>query len=203
MTPRSGPFRHVATACALAVSVCAVGCGGGETLDAEEAAALIEAQFPDSEVEIRSTRVEEDGRAVALTRFDDNLVSFVFQPTDEGWVLDAVDFDGSFYYITDLEQISTTMAFMVEVASALERYKAAAGGYPEGDTSEALHELVPDFMAEEIQFGDAWQHNFDYASDGDDYTLISPGPDQELGSKDDLILHSGEFVGAEQRQGQS
>ena len=202
MTPRSGPFRHLFAACLLALSVGAVNCGGSATLEAEDASALIQAQFPDSEVEIRSTRVEEDGSAVASTRFDENMVSFVFQPSEEGWVLEAVDFEGSFYYIEDLDQISTTMAFMADLATALERFKAANGQYPLGDTSEALHALVPDFMAEETQFGDAWQHGFDYESDGDDYTLISPGPDEALGSKDDLVLHTGEFVGADQQQRQ-
>ncbi len=197
---RSG-FRL--TVMLLAV-VTAVGCGGGgPTFTPEEATTLILAQFPDADLEVRTASVDEQGRGVANARFNEQVVSFFFQPIEETWSLEAVDFDGSFYYIRDLEQISATMVLMGELAGALELYRAANDGYPEGETAEALLALIPDFISAETQLHDAWERDLEYESDGDDYTLISHGADQEDGSNDDLILHSGEFVGAGAGQGQA
>lgn len=181
----------------LALAVVAAGCGGGgPTFTSEEASALILAQFPDAELDVRTASIDEQGRGVAFASFNEQMVSFFFQSSDDAWALEAVDFDGSFYYISDLEQISATMVQMGELAGALENYRAANGSYPEGEGGEALQLLIPDFIAAETQLHDAWEENLAYESDGDDYTLISPGADQESGTNDDIVLHSGEFVGA-------
>ena len=185
-----------------AVSLAAVGCGGGPTFTPEQAQALILAQFPESDAQMRNVSVDEDGRGVAFARFNDENWTFYFQAADEGWVLDAVETGGSFYYLKDLEQISGTMALMAEVANALERYKAANGAYPQGDNADVLSELVPDFTDAELPFIDAWQAPFTYESDGEDYTMISSGADQEGGNRDDIRLHDGEFVGTETSGGQ-
>lgn len=201
---------------AQSLMVVALGCGlAGETEDAADAAgaggssfsaadaeALIAAQFPEAVLEVSDTRVDDQGRNVALANLDGQEVSFYFTPADAGWALDAVDFDGSFYYIKDLEHISATMLLMGEAAAALENYKAANEAYPAGDSPAVLLVLIPDYLAEETDRHDAWEQDFDYESDGDDYTLISGGADQTLGTDDDIVLHSGEFVGASSREGQ-
>lgn len=188
---------------ALVSALVAVGCASEPTIEIEEATALIKAQFPDSEVSVASVRVEVDGTGVAVTDFNDNVVSFQFQAGDDGWVLNAVDFDGSLYFIKDLEQISTTMGLMANLAEALERYRATAGEYPQGEGVEPLLALVPEFVEAEVEFGDAWQRALSYESDGDDYTLISEGPDRLAGSDDDIVIYSGAFVGASEREVQS
>ncbi len=188
-------------ALALVVSLAAVGCGG-PTFEPDEATALIQARFPEAEIELRTAQIDEDGQGVALARFNDQVVSFYFQPSDAGWALNALDFEGSLYYIRDLEQIQATMLSMVELASALEHYKAINGDYPVGDTSAGLQVLVPGFVPEETAFADGWQQDFDYESDGDSYTLRSLGADKTSGSRDDINLNDGEFVGADGKAGQ-
>ena len=181
----------------LSVVAAAVGCGGGEpTFTPEEASALILAQFPDADLDVRTASIDEQGRGVAFANFNEQMVSFFFQQMEDAWDLEAVDFDGSFYYIRDLEQISATMVLMVELAGALEQCRGANGAYPAGDAAEALQALIPDLITAETQLHDAWDRDLEYESDGDDYTLISHGADQEGDSNDDLILHSGEFIGA-------
>ena len=188
----------------LAVAMLAGGCGGGgPTFTPEEASALILAQFPDAELDVRTASIDEEGRGVAFASFNEQMVSFFFEPSEDAWALEAVDFDGSFYYIRDLEQISETMVLMGELASALENYRAANGSYPAGESAEALQALIPDFIAAETQLHDAWTEDLAYESDGDDYTLISPGADRESGSNDDIVLHSGEFVGGGGGRGQA
>ncbi len=193
------------------MAVAAVGCGAGggaedapgvgeAAFTAEQAAMLIQAQFPEATLEVRTVNIDQQGRGVAVTSFDEQEVSFFFEPSADAWELEAVDFAGSFYYLRDLEQISATMLVMSELATALEQYRAANQTYPEGATAEALQALIPDLIAEHTQLHDAWEQDLDYESDGDDYTLISYGADQESGTRDDLILHSGEFVGAGGRQ---
>lgn len=179
------------------VSLVATGCGGGPTFTPEQASGLILAQFPDSDLEIRTVSIDDEGRGVAFTRFNAEPWTFYFQPVEDNWVLDAVETSGSLYYLKDLEQISVTIALMAEAASALERYKAANGGYPEGENAEALLALVPDFTDVEGPVTDAWDAPFSYDSNGDSYTIISNGADKTAGTRDDIILHDGNFVGAD------
>jgi len=197
MTARDVPGRLLFLTFALVASLASIGCGGGEpAFEVEQATVLIKAEFPDSELDVRTARVDEEGRGVVFARFNEQMVNFFFLPAEDGWTLDAVDFDGSFYYIRDLEQISTTMALMVEVADALQDYKEANEAYPVGDTHEALHTLSPQFMSDETDYNDAWDQEITYESDGDDYTMVSFGADKQEGTADDIILVSGEFVGA-------
>jgi len=186
----------------VAVMVTAIGCGGGPEFLPEQATTLIMAQFPDAELELRNTSVDEQGRGVAFAGFNGQTVSFYFQPLDEGWALDAVDFDGSLFYIKDLEQIGATMLLMGTAATALETYKADVGSYPAGDSTEVLQVLIPDYIDENTDRQDAWNQAFHYESDGGDYTLISGGADMQQGTDDDIVLHSGEFVGANTQGGQ-
>lgn len=196
MIDRRSQRSTLSLAAMIVVSVVVAGCGGGASFTTEEASALILAQFPDSELQMRGVSINEEGRGVASALFNDAEWSFYFQPVDESWVLDAVETDGSFYYLKDLEQISLTIAEMSGFASSLERYKATNGTYPVGEDASALQVLIPDFAAADIRFDDAWEGALTYDSDGNDYTLISNGADKIAGNSDDIILHSGEFVGA-------
>ena len=183
-------------AAATMASLVAIGCGGGQAFTPEQASVLILAQFPESDLEIRTVSIDEEGRGVASARFNAESWVFYFQPLEDDWVLDAVETSGSLYYLKDLEQISVTIALMAEAASALERYRAANGGYPEGENAEALATLVPDYTDLEGPVTDAWDGSFSYESDGDSYTIISNGPDKTAATPDDIILHDGNFVSA-------
>lgn len=188
---------------ALAVTAAAVGCGGGPEFTQEMAAEIIGAQWPDADLQMRNAYIDEEGRGVAAANFDGEPWEFYFVAGPEGaWTLDAVSVDGGFFHLSDLEQISATMMQMGEAASALEVYKAANGTYPEGDSPEVLLVLIPDYLAEETERQDAWNQDFLYESDGDDYTLTSIGADGQPGTNDDINLYNGEFVGAGQGGGQ-
>ncbi len=199
MIDRSPQRLMLLLSCSLALMVAAIGCGGGPPeFTAEQATALIMGQWPDSELEIRTAQVDEEGRGVASARFNGEPWDFYFQPTEEGgWVLDAVRVEGNLYYLKDLEQNLATMLLMGEAASALGRYKAAMGAYPEGESPEVLIVLIPDFLPEDTDREDAWGERFNYESDGDDYTLTSGGADKTVGTEDDIILYNGDFVGSQ------
>ncbi len=197
MVDRNTRRTTLVLAAATIVSLVAVGCGGGPTFTPEQASVLILVQFPESDLEIRTVSIDEEGRGVASARFNAEPWVFYFQPLEDDWVLDAVETSGSFYYLKDLEQISVTIALMAEAASALERYRAANGAYPEGGNAEALAALVPDYTDLEGPVTDAWDGPFSYESDGNSYTIISNGPDKIAATRDDIILHDGNFVGAD------
>lgn len=188
---------------ALAVSLASIGCGGGgPTFTPGEATTLIKLQWPESDLEVRSTSVDEQGRGVAVTRFNERMVTFFFLPAEtSGWTLDAVELEGQFFYMADLQETQATMEFMGEVANALLAYKEANGTFPVGEGHDPLHLLAPDFMSGDADFNDAWGQELIYESDGDDYTMHSYGADQQEGTKDDINLHTGVFVGSEGQGG--
>lgn len=203
MKPRNRRGIPMLLTLAVTLLLATAGCGdSGPEFTQEQASALITAQWPEAEVEMRNAYIDEEGRGVAFAQFDGEPWEFYFAATDEGgWALDAVGVDGGFYYLRDLEQTSATMLQMGEAASALEGYKVANGSYPVGDSLEAMAVLIPDFLPEGAGPNDAWQQGFLYESDGTDYTLISMGADGQQGTRDDIILHSGEFIGAAARGG--
>jgi hypothetical protein len=91
------------------------------------------------------------------------------------------------------------MVLMNDLAVALARYREDHVSYPVGDGPKAREVMVPDYLAEDTDVEDAWGNRFTYFSEnGEDYTLVSFGPDREAGTLDDLILHSGEFVSPEE-----
>ena len=178
-----------------------IGCGGSPSFTPEDAAALILEQYPGSDLQIQSVSIDENDRGIASALFNDDVWAFYFRAQENGvhsWVLDAVETDVSYYYLKDLEKIPVTIGLMAEVASALENYKAANGSYPEGNNADVLSVVVPDFNdAEAPSFTDAWDGMLSYESDGANYTMISSGADKIAGTRDDIILHDGQFISVE------
>ena len=178
-----------------------MGCSNGPSFTPEDATALILEQYPDSDLQIQNVSIDENDRGIASALFNDDIWTFYFRAQENGvysWVLDAVETDGRYYYLKDLEKISDTFVLMAEVASALERYKAANGSSPEGENAAALSVLAPDFNdAGGSSFTDAWDGMLSYESDGGNYTMISNGADKIAGTGDDIILHDGQFISVE------
>jgi len=199
MGERKRPIVRLLVTVALLASLSSLGCGSAPLeLTAEEARELISGQFPQADPTVISVTLEEE-RASAQTEFNGQLVDFLFVVGDEGWLLEGVEHKGQVYLIQDLEHISRTMVLMNDLAIALASYYEDHGSYPVGEGPQAREVMVPDYLAEDTDVEDAWGNRFTYFSeDGEDYTLVSFGPDREAGTLDDLILHSGEFVSPEE-----
>ncbi len=199
MGERKGPVVRLLVAVALLASIASVGCGS-EPLDltADQARGLILQQFPEADPIVISVTVEEQ-RASAQTEFNGEIVDFLFAADEAGWLLEGVEHKGQVYFIEDLEYISRSMVLMNELATALASYYEDHGSYPVGEGPQAREVMVPDYLAEDTEVDDAWGNRFTYFSeDGQDYTMVSFGPDREPGTLDDLILHSGEFISPEE-----
>jgi len=170
MGERKGPVVWLLVTVALLASSAGVGCGS-EPLDltADQARGLILQQFPEADPIVISVTVEEQ-RASAQTEFNGEIVDFLFAADEAGWLLEGVEHKGQVYFIEDV-----------------------------GEGPQAREVMVPDYLAEDTEVDDAWGNRFTYFSeDGQDYTMVSFGPDREAGTLDDLILHSGEFVSPEE-----
>ncbi|MFQ5744121.1 MAG: type II secretion system protein GspG [Acidobacteriota bacterium] len=165
-------------------------------LSVEEATAVIMQRFPSIQPNHTSVRME-DGQGVLECEFNGAPATFRLAPTEAGWKLETVELEGITYAVDDLETISETMSGLGKLAEALEKYKAGNGAYPVGVSSQSLQVLLPDYLPVGSRFTDGWEHELSYSSqNGEDYTLISWGPDEKAGSEDDIILVSGAFLGA-------
>ncbi len=92
-------------------------------------------------------------------------------------------------------KVTTTQVQMKNIEQALKLYKLHNSFYP--TTEQGLKALVERPEVEPIPKNwkgpymdkipkDAWGNDFIYLSDGKNFTLISPGPDGEEGTDDDL-----------------
>jgi len=92
-------------------------------------------------------------------------------------------------------KITTTKVQMKNIEQALKLYKLHNSIYP--TTEQGLKALVEKPETEPTPKNwkgpymdeipkDAWGNNFIYVSNGKHFTLISPGPDGEEGTEDDL-----------------
>lgn len=84
---------------------------------------------------------------------------------------------------SDETRKKATAASMRTIVTALKGYKADKGVYPTN-----LNALVAEKYIEKV-FKDAWKQDFIFASPGaggKDFSLISPGPDLQQGTDDDI-----------------
>jgi len=92
-------------------------------------------------------------------------------------------------------KLTTTQVQMKSVEQALKLYKLHNNFYP--TTEQGLKALVEKPETEPVPKNwkgpyldkvpkDAWGNDFIYVSDGKTFTLVSPGPDGEEGTEDDL-----------------
>lgn len=94
----------------------------------------------------------------------------------------------------DQGKLTGTKGTMVSIGRALAAYAIDRGGYPAGGSvREMLGALSPAFLPLP-QATDAWGNEFHYRSDTRTYTLISPGADGRVDTKDDVALVEGRFT---------
>ena len=83
-------------------------------------------------------------------------------------------------------------AFIVSlsvVAQQISQYQMMNGHVPEGDGVAALYQAR---ITSAPQL-DPWGNEVRYHGEGASYTLSSAGPDQEWGTKDDILFENGEL----------
>ena len=78
-----------------------------------------------------------------------------------------------------------TQATMRTIQSALDAYKADKGSFPPNLETLVTSKMLKDRMK------DAWKHDIEYRTpgvNGRDYSLVSPGPDGQGGTDDDIDI---------------
>ena len=189
-------FQRSVLVAALALAVGACGPSELATPSAPQAERLISAAFPQANIRVREvSRTEQSLRIPA--EFGEADVIFLMNAGEEEWEIAGVEQGGSTYTVEQLGEIASTMEVMRAVSDGLEAHIAEEGSYPLLDDLVGLRELVPAYYPEEGSMEDAWGSAFRYRLQGDDYTVTSTGPDGEAGSRDDIILITGSFVGLE------
>jgi len=94
----------------------------------------------------------------------------------------------------DQGKVTGTRGTMQTFATALSAYSVDRGGYPAaGSVQEAVAALSPAFLRAPMTV-DAWGGALDYRSNGQSYTLTSPGQDGRLGTDDDIVMVDGRFT---------
>jgi Type II secretion system (T2SS), protein G len=94
----------------------------------------------------------------------------------------------------DQGKLTGTKGTMETFGRALSAYSVDKGGYPQGtDIDAAAAALSPAFLRAP-QVVDAWGNRLQYQSDGQSFTLSSPGADGTLGTSDDVVLSDGQFT---------
>jgi len=189
-------FQRTAFIVALALAVGACGPSELATPSATQAERLISAAFPQANIRVREVvRTEQSLRIPA--EFGEADVIFLMNAGEEDWDIAGVEQGGNTYTVEQLGEIAGTMEVMRSLSDGLEAYLAEVGTYPQLDDLVGLRELVPAYYPEDGSMEDAWGSVFRYRLQGDDYTVTSTGPDGEVGSRDDIILITGSFVGAD------
>ncbi len=181
-----------------AITLAAGACGPSEltTPSAPQAERLISAAFPQASIRVREvSRTEQSLRIPA--EFGEADVIFLMHAGEEDWEITGVEQGGNTYTVEQLGQIASTMEVMRALSDGLEACIVETGSYPLLDDLVGLRELVPQYYPEDGAMEDAWGSAFRYRLQGDDYTVTSTGPDGEAGSRDDIILITGSFVGAD------
>lgn len=187
----------------LILALLAAACGGGASgpdegtsppeLTAEAAEAIVRDAFPAAEVTVQEV-VPEGERARVAAEFMGSDVTFVLELAEEEWSLAAVEQGGVSLSPARLREVAATVATMREVSNALERYREANGELPQLDDQVGLQELVPEFYPQEGELSDVWGQPFHYRVQGREYTLVSIGPDGEVGTPDDLVIIDARLV---------
>ncbi|MFN7022557.1 MAG: type II secretion system protein GspG [Phycisphaerales bacterium] len=83
----------------------------------------------------------------------------------------------------DKARIRATEGSMKTIESALKAYKTDKGSFP-----NSLQALVSAKLMDD-KFKDAWKRDIEYRSpgaNGRDYSLVSAGPDGQIGTEDDI-----------------
>jgi hypothetical protein len=92
------------------------------------------------------------------------------------------------------EKILRTTADLRTIATALEAYRRAKGGYVAAESNEKLiDDLSPHYLLQIIRL-DAWSREFEYKGTATTYRLASAGPDGKANTGDEIVIENGQVV---------
>ena len=101
---------------------------------------------------------------------------------------------GEVLHALDQGKVVGTKSTMETLGRALAAYSVDKGGYPQAASiQQGSAALVPAFLPSPVTT-DAWGNTLVYQSDGQTFTLTSPGGDGQAGSADDLVMTDGRFT---------
>jgi hypothetical protein len=142
-------------------------------------------------IESVSQTGQRDALAEATLR-----AAFRFEKVKDKWVIREVrlgkgEWQKLDHILRALEQVKTdeTRKLLDQVATAIEKYWEKNGGLPEFKDFVSLSDLLnPNFMSSLIR-EDSWHHPLAaYMNGPSAVRLVSPGPDGQLGTGDDIEL---------------
>jgi hypothetical protein len=122
--------------------------------------------------------------------------AFRFEKVKDKWVIREVrlgkgEWQKLDHILRALEQVKTneTRNLLDQVAAAIEKYWEKTGALPEFKDFVSLSDVLsPNFMSSLIR-EDSWHHPLAaYKSGANTVRLVSPGPDGQLGTGDDIEL---------------
>ncbi|MBI3650115.1 MAG: type II secretion system protein GspG [Acidobacteria bacterium] len=92
------------------------------------------------------------------------------------------------------EKILRTTSELRTIATALEAYRRANGGYVAAQSGvKLIDQLAPHYLLHIVRL-DAWSNELDYQGTATHYRLVSLGPDGKPNSGDEIILENGQVV---------
>ena len=95
------------------------------------------------------------------------------------------------------EKVLRTTADLRTIATALEAYRRAKGGYVAAENNvKLIDQLAPNYLPHIIRL-DAWSREFEYKGTATTYRLASIGPDGKADSGDEIVIENGQVVKGE------
>ncbi len=91
----------------------------------------------------------------------------------------------------DKGKVIKTRNAMDKISYCLSRYMMDHGGYPEGEEISSANDLLTPQYAPDLPRLDAWGNELRYSSNGNQYTLSSPGDDEIFHTEDDIVMVDG------------
>ncbi len=182
----------------LLLLVTGAACAGRPAPPAEgEVAELIARDLPGARIQVLGVEAEAEAERVRVpATLDGSDVTLVLRiGEDAAWHVSEIEQAGVTLSLETIRRTAETMNRMKTLADALAAYRAAQSSYPMLDDQLGLQALVPEHYPADAPLADAWGEPFRYRYQDDDYTLTSSGPDRRPGTRDDVILVTGRFVG--------
>ena len=123
--------------------------------------------------------------------------AFRFVREGKGWKIAEVRLGDKHWESLELveealrrEKARRTQALLDQIASRIESYRGAHGGYVDADNfDKLLDKLSPQFLNPIVRF-DHWGEPLNYEGTQSRFKLTSAGPDGKSGTGDDIVVES-------------